>query len=238
MRISGNNYLIGINSIFIISTLFVLMASSQVFAAMTYIADDRYVNITSCVNCDQENRVIVDDNFYPDSAYADWFITDSSYNQLSSMNANGFTASGFGRYTSDFDYWSGTSYFDIRFNLSVATEINLTGNLTTRNGELWGTGSSAFFLYDGAGNVLYSETLAVSDVINPFLPDPTLALMFNDTLSAGDYRVLAQGVPTGGGFATAFYSVDLITVPLPAAGPLFLFGLSALIFIRKRKILS
>ncbi|VAX09398.1 hypothetical protein MNBD_GAMMA25-956 [hydrothermal vent metagenome] len=201
-----------------------LGASSQAFAAVMYLGDNRRVESDGDDGSGYYGSVAT-----PDAAFADF----STYGQTSSLGMTSFTASGSGSAYSDFGWSSTWSYFDVSFNLSTASQFTLTGNLYGED-ILYGSGDASISLYSGtsavAANLIYSDSVAASYGIEEKI------LSFNSLLTAGDYRIVVAAEPY---FQEAYSSygvqVDISAVPVPAAVWLFGSGLIGLIGVAKAR---
>jgi hypothetical protein len=208
--------------------LLLALGSGQSYAAVTYLNDNRQVNISG----DDPNLAVYNGVFTPATPFADF----AHSNQTSSLTSTGFTASGSGYAYSDYYYSYTESLFDVSFNLSTESSIDLTGYLYGMD-ENFGSGDASISLYSGtstsAGSLLFSSSVsAVSNGIEEIFP------AFNDILAAGDYRIVAIANPY---FQIANSSFSLqadftpTVVPVPAAVWLFGSGLFALAGLAKRK---
>lgn len=234
----------------LVPTIALLCASitGQATAAITYTDDDRRLYYDSD---DYIHTTWYNSSMDFNGAYGD--VNDP--NQISSMDANGFTAYGTGSLEVDasgiyssYAYWS---YFDIAFNLDTSSEFDLSGTLTgtNQNAEMWGaspetgSGNASITLYSGStidpGNILFTESIAALGT------DESLLFAFSDVLLAGDYRIVAAAEPERISDASDYtyvwstYDLDATVtpsaVPVPAAIWLFGSGLLGLIGIARRR---
>jgi len=208
--------------------LLLVLGSGQSYAAVTYLSDNRQVVIGGDDPYSAGNNGV----FTPATPFADF----AHANQSSSLTSTGFTASGSGYAYSDYTYSFTESLFDVSFNLSTESTIDLTGNLYGMD-EGFGSGDASIALYSGTsisvGSLLFSSSVsAVSYGIEEIFP------AFSDILAAGDYRIVAIANPN---FQIANSSFSLqadftpTVVPVPAAVWLFGSGLFALAGLAKRK---
>ena len=127
------------------------------------------------------------------------------------------------------------SYFDISFNLSTPTEVQLNGVLSSgRDTGYWsdGRGYSDIFLYDSTGSELFHHWQEDGEG-GQYLES---TFLYNNTLGPGDYRLAIKAAPTWtDGHSTYSLQASLTAVPLPAAGSLFLFGLSGFLLICNKR---
>lgn len=176
-----------ISSILCISLLFI---SSQLSAAITYTADDRRVESSS-----GDDYGTYRNTYYPDAPFADW----SRFGQTSSLSTSGFSASGSGDTYSEYDWSANYSFFDISFNLSTNSQIDLTGSLWGEDIN-FGSGNASITLYDASGAIIYSNSVAASYGMDQ------ASILHSEILAAGDYRILAKAEPY---FQTAYSSFSL-----------------------------
>ena len=207
-----------------IAMALLLTMSSQLSAEVIYTADNRYVHETF-LGLGEDRDV----NYYPDAPFADW----NHFDQTSSLGSNGFTASGDGKNIFASYRQVIQSYFDVSFNLSTTTQVDLTGTLSVYSDG--GTGRASIFLYDSADTVLYSNIFEHS--YDPYIGFYNqTSILWNNVLDAGDYHIRVVADPFTS-TAESGYSLqaDLTSVPLPAAVWLFGSGLVGLVGLTRRK---
>ena len=214
---------VSLNFISLTGFTLLLSISSQSFSSVIYTDDSRYVSRSGGDGYEYSwSRV---DS--PSAPFAD-FVT---YRQTSSLSANGFMASGSGETSSNVDWSASWSYFDVSFNLSTRTQVDLTGLLTGTN-IYNGSGDASISLFDGVGNVLYSNSVSAEYGYRES------AIQYNAILGEGDYRILTVADPFFQD-ANSSYSLqaNLTPSPIPVHAALWLFGsgLIGLVGLARRK---
>ena len=193
-----------LSSILFISLLF---TSGQILADITYTDDNRRVESSGANDSGSYNFV-----YYPEAPFADW----TRAGQSSSLSATSFSAAGSGDAFSDINWNSNWSYFDISFNLSTNSRIDLTGSLWGED-YYYGSGDASITLYDAGGAVIYSNSVAASYGMEES------TILYSAILAAGDYRIFAEADPY---FQQAYSSFSLngavttSTLPPGPIGPL------------------
>jgi len=231
--------------VFKLSIFFLSLAyASQASAALVYTDDNRRIESLQVGQNAYDPQTPVE---RPESNFGYW--DTYSYYQVSDLQDAAFNATGRSSSYLNNDYFETHSFFDVNFNLTSASLINLTGNLSAFVEFNGSPAIASIDLYHDT-TLLFSESVSQSQsCLSPdtgyLCLEEQASFSFNELLQAGNYRIVAAATSTNYFLGESYYSLNAsispTAVPLPASiyllftGLLSLFGLSKHSFNRRSK---